>query len=121
MKYRESYDAIPDDTKVNYNIPLDIYEEYPDKFESQTWYDILDIDTESWYDTIEECVYNIQENEDIDQTLMDDNYYYEECINIDTQLPYDPYEYFRFNHFTNIKDKFGTKKTLLLSNSNSYF
>ena len=121
MKYRESYNAIPDDIKVNHNIPLDIYKEYPDKFETQTWYDILEIDITSWYSTIEECVYNIQENEDIDQTLMDDNYYYEECINIDIKLPYDPYEYFRFNHFTNIKDKFGTKKTSLLSNSNKFF
>lgn len=95
------YDSIIN--KEQYGFPENsklFYEEYKDFFDSKTWYELLNLDTSCWYQTINDCclaLKNIYSGK-ITQT----NYF--DIIKKDKKLPPNPIEFLKLYNFKNFND-----------------
>jgi hypothetical protein len=57
MDFDKRYDEIPGKQKLGLPVTANLLrDEYRDKFEVSSWYQILGLDTSRWYDSIDDCV-----------------------------------------------------------------
>lgn len=110
LDFWKSYDDLPNKDKIG--LPLsskELYEEYKEYFDSKTWYEILDLNTNGWYQTINECRNALKKiyNTEYDDIL------YQKAINEDKKIPFNPYEFYKLYGFKNVKDTFNNNNNVL--------
>jgi superfamily II DNA or RNA helicase len=101
VDFWQAYDNIPDKNGLPESAKK-LYNEYKEYFDSRTWYEILELDTCCWYQTINECTKAIKK---ITDEIVTDKMYYK-LLNKDKMLPIMPSEYFKTQKFTSIEKNF---------------
>lgn len=105
----EAYDNISNKDKMA--IPLtskELYETYKEFFDSMTWYDILELDTNQWYQTIGECCKGLKK---IYQGEINNNVY-RKLLPKDSKLPINPKELYKLHGFKNVEESFNKKQNV---------
>ena len=102
----EVYDNFP--KKEQLGLPstsTELYKEYQDYFNRKTWYNILELNTTKWYQTIKECRKALKKIYDM---KYDDKLYKKASLK-DNKLPVNPYEFYKLYGFKNVKESFNTQ------------
>ena len=111
VDFWKAYENLPDKEKMG--IPLSgekLHDEYKEFFDGRTWYDILGINTNCWYQTINDCYKALKNIYDI-EIEIDDKIYQNASLK-DKKIPVNPCEFYKINGFKDVKDAFNKKKSI---------
>lgn len=97
----ETYNELPDKDKLGIPFTAEkLFDDYKDFFDNKSWYDLLDLNTNKWYKTINECknaIYNLYKKK-IDEKI------YRKLQRKDDRLPVNPCEFYKINGFKQFID-----------------
>lgn len=100
-----SYDELD---KKGLDLPDNLYDEYKEFFDNESWFELLDMDISSYYKTKSECFNAIKELNKFNDGILTDKTY-DDLRKIDKKLPPYPMEYFKKMEFTSVNNEFNLK------------
>jgi superfamily II DNA or RNA helicase len=103
--------------KDKYDLPENLYEEYKEFFDENTWFELLDYDISGYYKTKQECINSIKQLDKYHNGQIDEETYIV-LRKKDKKIPPNPIEYFKKSGFTTIEKEFNinTKKNIKFAN-----